>query len=99
MVDWVISHSDVLKHPDYGRATLETILHSYGMDVDRPYEDDYRWQKALEQGDVDEESLHGFTHRSLFTGEVCLGPRYTGHARQDNGWRHFVSDFLELRVE
>jgi hypothetical protein len=99
MVDWVVSHSDVEKHPQYGKISLDQILFSYGMNVSQGYVDDGRWlegQDVVAQGGEEVEAPYDFLHRSLFTGEVSKGPRYTGKARQDGKWKRFVSNFLEL---
>lgn len=91
MTDWIISDADVKKHPKYGKMSLDDILFSYGMDTSEGYTRDGRDQKEVEES---EEEHFGFTHRSIFTGEIHTCPRYYGTARTDGGWSKFTQKFL-----
>ncbi len=93
-VDWVVSQGDVEKHKDFGKVPLETILAAYGMDVSKGFISDGRNEKAGEE-DL-EDSDHGFTHRSVFTGEIHTCPRYYGEARTDGAWKRFTENFVEI---
>jgi hypothetical protein len=94
MTDWVISHSDVVKHPNFNTLSLEEILYSFGMDVYEGYEIDGRDKLKAEKGD--EETQFGFSHRSPFTGEIHTCPRYTGKARTDGKWKIFTEVFVAI---
>jgi hypothetical protein len=102
-MEWVVSHSDVEKHPRYNKkdpkAGLDNILHDYGMDVSTGYYTDERDNTDVPEDWPEDEPHFGYTHRSPFTGEISTGPRYIGAARTDGKWRRFVSDFLELGGE
>ena len=93
MTDWVVSHSDLEKHPMYGQVPNEQILYHFGMDVKKGYEADGREQKEGEEG---AEGEFGYTHRSPFTGEIHTCPRYFGVARTDGKWRVFTETFVEI---
>jgi hypothetical protein len=99
-MDWVISHSDVEKHPRYDKSNpnrnLDSILHDYGMQVSDGYYTDEREVEEVPENWPEGEPHFGYTHRSPFTGEISTGVRYVGNPRADGKWRRFVSDFLEL---
>lgn len=100
-VAWNISISDVQKHPKYTEdlKQLDSILSDYGMDIKQGYSDDGRWliECAEDVNDRTEDfDEFAYFHTSVFTGEVCKGPRYCGTARQDGQWKRFVDRFLEL---
>lgn len=97
-VNWTVSQSDVEKHPKYkeglSRSDLDRILKDFGMDIRQGYQTDGRHliKPDMKEG-VDG---YGYSHVSVFTGEVSWGPRFIGLARQDGLWRRFVDRFLEL---
>lgn len=99
-VSWVVSHSDVEKHPEYyeglTRWDLERILQDYGMATSLGFQEDLRYTQEKPEDWPEEEEHFGYTHRSPFTGEVTLGPRYVGRARTDGEWESFVAVFLNL---
>lgn len=90
-IEWVVSEGDVKKHPKYGTLSLEEILFSYGMDVKQGFDVDKRNESEVEET---KEEHFGFTHRSVFTGEIHTCPRYIGVARTDGKWRRFTENFV-----
>jgi hypothetical protein len=92
MTDWVVSQSDVEKHPQFEKWNLDQILFSYGMDIKEGYNTDTRNEEEVGRGET--ESHHGFTHRSVFTGEIHTCPRYFGTARTDGAWKRFTENFV-----
>ena len=94
MTDWVVSHSDLEKHPKYGKISNEEILYQFGMDVDKGYEADGREQVANEEEGTEGE--FGYSHRSPFTGEIHTCPRYFGAARTDGKWKLFTEVFVKV---
>lgn len=93
---WTVSISDVQKHPNYHenltQEQLDKILHSLGMNISLGYQDDMRWAQPVDE----KEAPFGYFHKSQFTDEVCIGPRYVGVSRSDGPWRKFVDKFLGL---
>lgn len=97
MYEWYVSLADVVQHPLYGTdATLDTILFELGMDVNKGYLDDGRWQ--LESTNTEEVDEFDYYHRSI-GGAIVKCPRYVGVCRTDGKWRGFLNRFLELPVE
>lgn len=94
MVEWMVSHSDVVKHPRWNGKNLDQVLRSYGMDTRFGYQDDGR--HLIECKFREEVDEFDYFHKSIFTGEICKGPRYIGVARQDGPWKRFVDRYLEL---
>lgn len=96
-VYWYVSLADVVLHPRYNKgASLEEILHDFGMDITKGFlEDDRDKVDCKFKEDVDE---FDYYHRSL-AGHVVKCPRYVGKARQDGEWRKFVSHHLNLPAE
>lgn len=94
MTDWVVSHSDLEKHPMYGNVPNEQILYHFGMDVKRGYEADGREKLDSDQDSKDGE--FGYSHRSPFTGEIHTCPRYFGVARTDGKWKIFTEVFVAI---
>jgi hypothetical protein len=102
-VPWVVSQSDVEKHPKYkDGAMLSSILYDYGMEVSKGFEDDGRWKLTpieKTEEEVEDTDAEDYYHISPFTGERCKKQRWVGLARQDGPWKKFVSIFLELPIE
>jgi hypothetical protein len=102
-MEWVISCSDVEKHPRYNKENpkenLEGILYSYGMDVSKGYYTDERDRSQVPEDWPEDEPHFGYSHRSPFTGEIAVGPRYLGVARYDGNWGRFVKSFIALGGE
>ena len=94
MTDWVVSQSDVEKHPKYGKASLDDILYDYGMEISKGYESNGRDKQEVDEN-VEEEHF-GFTHRSTFTGEIHTCPQYSGEARTDGKWKRFTENFVAV---
>jgi hypothetical protein len=95
MTEWVVSHGDVEKHPHYETWSLDQILAAYGMDIKEGYETDGR-EVDVQASVEGEEKTFGFTHRSVFTGEVRTCPRYFGVARTDGRWKRFTENFVAV---
>lgn len=89
MTDWVVSQSDVEKHPKFNSIGLDEILYSYGMEVSKGYEID-------SEGTVEEGGKPLRYHRSAFTDEVHCCTRYVGTAREDGRWKRFTETFVML---
>tara|TARA_R110002072_G_scaffold36541_3_gene107579 strand:+ start:1788 stop:2084 length:297 start_codon:yes stop_codon:yes gene_type:complete len=92
-VPWVVSESDI-EAIDTGVHTLEKLLHKLGMDVSKGFTTDNRHLTEV-SGENDKD---GYMHRSAFTGQLCLGPRYVGLARQDHRWKRFTEAFVETHA-
>ncbi len=94
MTDWTISESDVKKHPNFDSMSLDAILFSYGMDVKKGYTVDGREKEEVPENSKD--TQFGFTHRSVFTGEIHNCPRYYGEAGTDGRWKRFTENFVAV---
>lgn len=99
MVAWVVVQEDIEAHSQFGRLSLERILHSLGMDIRRSWSEDGR---GLLEGEViseGNENSFGYTHRSPFTGKICYGKRYVGSAREDGRMGRFIDRFLDQPLD
>ena len=99
MAIWVVTQDDVEKHSKFEKLSLERILWSLGMDTRKFYEEDGR--ELLTGGVLSEanENIYGYTYRSILTGEVGVGKRYVGSAREDGEMGRVIDRFLDLPLD
>ena len=99
MTVWVVVQEDIEQHPKFGKVPLHKVLWDFGMDTNRYYEPDGRELFAGQLISEDNGNQHGYTHRSPFTGKICLGLRYVGVAREDGAMGRWIDRFLDSPLD